>query len=105
MTRDEYFTNQADSIRQGSTFSNAHRKFYGQFAPLVLPYISPLAKKIKASKDPYFNDIPISHWDHLSEPTELQDYYCKIAQTKNMSSSERICIYKEAALQLKEKSQ
>ena len=105
MTRAEYMTKHSEEcMAQGNGF-NSHRKFYGQFATLTIPFLLRMEHKIKVSKDPYFNDIPLSYWENLPCPQNIETYFCKIAQTKGMAPSDWICIYKEAARQLKEQTQ
>lgn len=65
ITREQYIntshTTRADADR-------AHREYYGQFVSsgvvgLVARRIG--IDEIRASKDPHFNDIPLSRWDAL----------------------------------------
>lgn len=71
-----------------------HSTYYGQF---VTNYIKEVVasrvgvKTICASKDEHFNDIPLGIWDNLPIYT-------------SGSLSDKVCIAKEAARQIKEEN-
>lgn len=83
-----------------------HRQYYSQFVNndclRRVEFIIGV-DKIKESKDPYFNDIPLSEWDKIfcfwhteikRLVEEAQDY---------PTPAVGVCIAKEAAQQIKEK--
>ena len=90
-TRKDYMSNKC-----------SHREYYSQ---LVTPEIragvwGALYGRIVASKDPSFNDIALSQWDHLGmflvprEPFKnFGDFYTKAGA---------VCVLKEAAQQIRE---
>lgn len=93
-----------------------HREYYAQF---VTPYVRQIVSqrvgidKLKASKDPHFNDIPLSVWDSfwvarvpggmcIRPPMSITELL-GLADEGN-SASTGTCILKEAARQLVEQS-
>lgn len=101
-TRSDYMNNKC-----------SHREYYGQF---VTPYVLQLVAnsigldKIKASKDPHFNDIPLQEWDRIwMRRTPQGGYYIvppmsiseMLREAKEGNSAATgTCILKEAARQL-----
>lgn len=84
-----------------------HRRYYAQLAfPPVKQLVAQRIgmKRLNASTDSHFNDIPLPEWDGLHESIT---FYCasfaKIhMQDNNWSKSNSICVAKEAARQLLE---
>lgn len=86
-----------------------HNEYYEQFVTLSL--IDNVCRligkdKIKASKDKYFNDIPLQKWDGIAHiaPIQLlalsQGTTCALAKGKPLrviSLSDKICLLKAAA--------
>lgn len=102
----------------------SHREYYSQFVndevkQLVARRIG--RKKILASTDPHFNDIPLHRWDALAgfsnrqysrefgpfEPARSPLFYCvgrSIVEANGggVSPSDLVCVAKEAAQQIRE---
>ena len=80
-----------------------HETYYGQFVTdgvrVMLKAIG--EDRIRASADPYFNDIPLKLWDNLSEALPLGVIrMISIANGGGVSLSDRVCVLKAAARQL-----
>lgn len=97
MTHEEYLelSRTDDSIE-------AFHMYYGQF---VTPYVKELVRarigedRIRASKDMYFNDIPLKLWDELI-PCVRHDISVRndeINGTRCVSMCECVCTMKTAA--------
>lgn len=97
MTHEEYL----ELSRTGDSIAALHL-YYGQF---VTPYVKKLVRasigedRIRASKDVYFNDIPLPLWDRLvplvrhSVSVRNED----INGTRVVSICECVCTLKTAA--------
>ena len=92
----------------------SHREYYGQFVTdtvkmFVEAQIGTAA--IIASKDEYFNDIPLRKWDdaaHAAPPAFFKDLADSNRPTNangvaSISLAEKVCLLKEAARQLADK--
>ncbi len=90
---------------------NAHREYYGQFVDeeikrRVLLFIG--REAIIASTDPHFNDIPLRKWDNLAGFYSAWSEGWKAEKGEDgrrrvgVSLANCVCIYKEAARQIKE---
>lgn len=97
MTRKEYL----DLSRLGNGIEAFHQ-YYSQF---VTPYVKELVRarigedRIRASKDMYFNDIPLKLWDELV-PCVRHDISVRneeIDGTRCVSMCECVCTMKTAA--------
>lgn len=80
-----------------------HREYYAQFVnPVVKSYLlSQISlKEILASKDPHFNDIPLHRWDRL--PKVMIHKLREAGDVNADTLSNKVCIYKEAARQIRE---
>ena len=88
-----------------------HSTYYGQFVTesvrnRVAQEIG--LERIKASKDPHFNDIPLGEWDRLigwAGQRVLRPMFSDIPLSKygeNNSCCTHTCIAKEAARQLRD---
>lgn len=81
-----------------------HREYYGQFVTdreiyNVSRYIG--KAKILASTDEHFNDIALKKWDAL--PNLLSSTHQAFKEAGDwVTLSGMVCVYKEAALQIKE---
>lgn len=79
-----------------------HRAYYGQF---VTPSIKETVQRqigmrpLLASLDPHFNDIALDRWAALPATPDMQDGV--EASGSFLAESEVVCIYKEAARQLR----
>lgn len=83
----------------------AHRRYYAQFVcentkPRLLCSIS--RAEILASADPHFNDIPLKLWDNV--PLIYNRELMRLAGDY-LTAAGKVCILKEAALQIKESGQ
>lgn len=102
ITRAEYM---AALPRFGTPESIAHhRRYYAQFVTestkeLVRRYIG--EDRIRASKDPHFNDIPLAEWDGLSTGGIPRAISFKDGGDFPSLAGEN-CIAKEAAQQIRE---
>jgi hypothetical protein len=104
MNRKEYMANP----------NKLHRAYYGQFVtPSIRRYVANCIgiDQIRASKDRYFNDIPLPRWDRLSGslqhvlsvPGEIEyPNHPEYAGKRFYSLCNGVCILKEAARQLLE---
>ena len=80
-----------------------HQQYYAQFVSevaknLVARHIG--LDRIKASKDPHFNDIPLARWDQIAHggiPRAIA--FKDVGDTSTLAGN--VCIAKEAARQLK----
>jgi hypothetical protein len=86
--------------KQYMSGESTHREYYGQFVTesiknSLLVYIG--KELIMNSTDESFNDIPLSKWDRL--PT-VGNGLRECGDVPTLSGS--VCIYKEAAKQIKE---
>ena len=85
----------------------SHNDYYGQF---VSGYIrervvaSIGADKIRASTDPHFNDIPLVLWDRVGffVPDTTIKALREAGDVNANTPSNRVCIVKAAARQIKE---
>lgn len=91
-----------------------HRAYYAQF---VTPHVIAIVKnrigveRLKASKDPHFNDIPLSVWDSFWVRSAKGGMYIEPGLVvselirkagEGFSASTGTCILKEAARQIVE---
>lgn len=93
----------------------SHREYWAQFVDEevkkeLLSYIT--IKELKASKDKYFNDIPLKKWDDISGvvfigsslvngPRVRRELAEKLREAgEGVSPASMVCIYKEMARQL-----
>jgi hypothetical protein len=95
-TREEYMQNKV-----------SHEEFYGQFITeglknCVARHIGMDA--INASKDKHFNDIRLELWDTCPVPLDVLSEIKKANGRNGYSLSDRVCVAKECARQLKEAS-
>lgn len=99
-------TTQRTVIPRADYMSNkvSHQEYYRQF---VTPFVMDLVKsrigidRIRASKDPNLNDIPLKMWDDMHpivSPNRLQE------AGDGLSLSSTVCIAKQAAKMLLEQS-
>ena len=91
-----------------------HREFFAQF---VTDEVREMVKssigevRIKVSTDEHFNDIPMKMWDNLHDYMGrlVKPLWIKIvypdAKAMSWSQSDNVCIAKEAARQIKERSE
>jgi hypothetical protein len=83
----------------------AHREYYAQFVtPAHLARLKAIADRIKASKDPYFNDMDLKVWDELSLPIPMESNTLLRKCGDYSSLCGAVCILKEAAEQIREGS-
>jgi hypothetical protein len=87
----------------------AHRRFYGQFVTpeierILLNHIS--LSDLRASTDPHMNDIPLRRWDDLFNltPSSVWKAIRDAGDVNACSFANNVCLYKEAARQILEKS-
>jgi hypothetical protein len=85
----------------------SHREYYGQFVDArVLDIVKSVRwfKSILESKDEHLNDVPLILWDRLAEGHKAMiGAKVSVAQDRcGYSISNGVCIFKEAAKQLKE---
>ena len=97
MTHEEYL-----ELSRTDDGIEAFHMYYGQF---VTPYVKELVRarigedRIRASKDMYFNDIPLKLWDELI-PCVRHDISVmneEINGTRGVSMCECVCTMKTAA--------
>jgi len=103
ISRAEYMADprHADRVWQQA----AHRAYYAQFVtPAHFIRLKNLPFDIKSSKDPHFNDIPISAWDELSWPIPMESNTLlrKCGDFPTLAGA--VCILREAAQQIREGS-
>lgn len=83
-----------------------HRTFYGQFVDAAVRrgVAAHIGKdRILASTDPHFNDIPLREWDLLPFFGDSYRLCLKANGMKALSLSDKVCINKEAAAQIRER--
>ena len=88
----------------------SHREFYAQFVSdqTIQSVINTFGeKRIKESTDEHFNDIPLKSWDNMYIPMPLDKIEAATGRTtkwpsRGYSLSDKVCIAKEAAKQIKE---
>ncbi len=78
----------------------SHQSYYAQFVTESLK--STLArhigaKRIKASKDKYFNDIPLREWDQLACCVPVVKLRECNGPAAGVSLSDKVCVLKAAA--------
>jgi hypothetical protein len=96
VTRNEYLFNP-----EGKDRKELHQEYYMQFQTEVIR-MELLRKfpaaRLKKSKDPYFNDIPLSSWDKLAKLTRV---YCPTDKMKKAGEfwtlSFGVCLLKSIA--------
>ena len=76
----------------------AHRRYYSQFVnrkvlSRLLQYIP--AVKLKLSKDPHFNDIPLNEWDTIPLTPEAHALFYALGDYPTLAG--KVCIFKQAA--------
>jgi hypothetical protein len=81
----------------------SHRDYYGQFVHdgikrRVLQCIG--KERLEASTDEHLNDIPLKLWDTLGAVGDKRQWDATEGDWPSMAG--RVCIYKEAARQIKE---
>lgn len=52
--------------------------------------------KLKASRDPHLNDIPLKEWDVIGLPVDA-DRLVRAAHNGGVSLSDSVCVFKTAA--------
>ena len=86
----------------------SHAEYYGQFINYNIINAVKLCigeDKIKKSKDPHFNDIPLNQWDNMKQ-TIISLCGRSIAEangTGGISLSDTVCVAKQAAHQIRGK--
>lgn len=110
MTHDEYMApaNHQDKARAAAV----HREYFGQFVTegLIQFVVQTFTiERLKVSRDPHLNDIPLREWDSL-HPFYSQGFARKRQVIDpeykgGWSISESICVLKEAARQAIERAQ
>lgn len=101
ITRKEYM----NGPHGGEAGTANHRRYYAQFVtPAVTATLlrSIDAKRLLASTDKHFNDIGLPCWDRLPWANGLLKAL-KTADPCGGSLSDKVCIYKEAAQQIRER--
>lgn len=101
-TRKQYMD---DSTGIDARSMEAHRKYFAQFVDervisLVVRTIG--ADAIKASTDPYMNDIPLRQWDRMHGCLTPAIPLKSVGEINSISTT--VCIAKEAARQYKERN-
>lgn len=97
----------AEYMAGGDDQHAAHRRYYGQF---VTPRERAIVKTtfgidlLRASADPYFNDIPILLWDALIYQVGYETWAAMrdAGDPGPVSLGNSACLFKEAARQLVE---
>lgn len=82
-----------------------HRAYYAQFVSAGVRQCvaqSIGVKCIRASADPYFNDIPLPRWDSVFQPIPAGIASALRAAGDYPTLAGAVCIAKEAARQIKE---
>ena len=100
MTRQEYL-GFAGTPKSGK----AHREYYAQFVDggVVARVRAGIgARRIRASKDPHLNDIPLGMWDRIFVPVPHRINESMRAQGDYPTIAGMVCIAKEAAHQIVE---
>lgn len=95
ITRKEYMNNS----------SVLHNEYYSQFVtPFIISYVKASfgEKRIKASTDPYFNDIPLYLWDNMVSFVLSESKTKRKEINEGNSISTGVCIAKAAARIIKE---
>lgn len=95
MTRQEYL--------DSSTEDGSFRSYYSQFVDAsVLATVSRAigVDRIKASKDPHFNDISLRLWDALPMTKSISDKMRALGDGPTLAG--KVCVYKTAADQIRE---
>ena len=94
-TRKQYMSNEV-----------THAEYYNQFVIDLIPLVRGAIgeDRIKASRDPYFNDIPLRRWDFLAAliPAETQRKIAEANGSGGISLSDKVCALKAAARLIKE---
>lgn len=101
-TRQEYLATSHDEDGR----SNAHRRYHAQFVnPSVIARVVAHigAHNLRASRDPHFNDIPLSRWDGVAR--NLGPLAVSFASLGDFATiAGLVCVAKEAARQFVEGS-
>lgn len=96
-TRSEHMSHAGDD-RQ------SHRRYYSQFVtPAVIAQVAACigADKLRASRDPHFNDIPLHRWDILAQNLgPLGASFQALGDYATLGGL--VCVAKEAARQFVE---
>ena len=81
-----------------------HAEYYGQLVTQGMKdhIVRAIPQALAKSVDPVFNDIPLSTWDRLGMAYSLRDEFKALGDIK--SDAGMVCVLKEAARQVKEKS-
>ena len=82
----------------------SHREWYAQFVTSeTINRVSLIIGKdrIKASIDPYFNDIPLYEWDAIVKTYGVTSRIREAGDYPTLGNG--VCILKEAAQQIREK--
>lgn len=98
-TRADYL---ASSLTEQRT---AHRRFYAQLVNdrTIAHVVNTIgAKRIKASTDPHFNDIPLKEWDSFAGRLPIAMKLEALGDYLTLASI--VCIAKEAARQYAERT-
>jgi hypothetical protein len=90
--------------KMGEAGTKRHRKYYGQFVTsevkgLVTSRIG--LDRLRASSDPYFNDIPLEEWDRLTHslPSSVHSMMKEAGDSATLAGG--VPVLKEAARQVK----
>ena len=91
-------------LREAQT--EAHRRYYGQFVtPEIRSFVETMIGRrvILSSQDEHFNDIPLRVWDRLPCGWEsIRILKARVDPGFGVSIADAVCIYKEAARQIRE---
>lgn len=100
-TRQEYLNDESHRIGASSAErTSAHRRYYGQFVDartiaVVVQFIG--ADRLRASKDPHMNDIPLPLWDRLAPNLPGSGKFKDAGDYYTLAGG--VCLAKEAARQ------
>lgn len=92
-TRKDYMSNKC-----------THKEYYGQLVTQGMKehIARAIPQALDRSTDPSFNDIPLSTWDRIGLAYGLRNEFNALGDIK--SDAGMVCVLKEAARQVKEKS-
>jgi hypothetical protein len=83
----------------------SYREYYGQFVtdPIREAVANAIGReRICESTDPFFNDIPLARWDDLPWFYSVDRVIAGANGTGGVSPSDKVCVMKEAAQQIRE---
>jgi len=95
----------ADYLTSSQTDPTAHRRFYAQLVNdrTIAHVVNTIgAKRIKASTDPHFSDIPLKEWDSLAGRLPIAMKLEALGDYLTLCGI--VCIAKEAARQYVERT-